>query len=79
MVDKSYDYHLGRNFLTRSLSMERNLIKKGGLETENDGVLEEYLPLDHIKKVSPHDLSKPISEGKYYSFYLPHHAVVERF
>ncbi|XP_036345547.1 uncharacterized protein LOC118754771, partial [Rhagoletis pomonella] len=46
--------------------MEKNLLKKSDLKHLYDSVLEEYLTLNHIT-----------SEGKYFSYYLPHHAVIK--
>ncbi|XP_036348012.1 uncharacterized protein LOC118757404, partial [Rhagoletis pomonella] len=60
--------------LQQFLSMEKNLLKKRELKSAYDGVLEEYLDLDHMEKVNPYE---NITKGKYTSFYLPHHAAVK--
>ncbi|XP_028901704.2 uncharacterized protein LOC114805253 [Zeugodacus cucurbitae] len=45
--------HSRTSAIQQFLSMEKNLLKKGELKPEYDGVLEEYLNLDHMEEVSP--------------------------
>ncbi|XP_036342045.1 uncharacterized protein LOC118751347 [Rhagoletis pomonella] len=60
--------------LQQFFSMERSLQKKGDLATMYNNVLQEYLDLGHMEHTKPCEI---ISNGKYFSFYLPHHAVVK--
>ncbi|XP_049315814.1 uncharacterized protein LOC125779230 [Bactrocera dorsalis] len=66
--------HSRTSAIQQFLSMEKNLLKKGELKPEYDRVLEEYLHLNHMEKVSP---GEKIIKSKYNSFYLPHHAVIK--
>ncbi|XP_075151664.1 uncharacterized protein LOC142225706 [Haematobia irritans] len=56
------------------LRMERTLQKSPELSVEYNKVLSEYLELDHMEPTSSFEVSK---NSKYFSFYLPHHAVVK--
>ncbi|XP_017481434.1 PREDICTED: uncharacterized protein LOC108377116 [Rhagoletis zephyria] len=60
--------------LQQFFSMERSLQKKGDLATMYNNVLQEYLDLGHMEHTKPCEI---IANGKYFSFYLPHHAVVK--
>ncbi|XP_017475533.1 PREDICTED: uncharacterized protein LOC108365853 [Rhagoletis zephyria] len=60
--------------LQQFLSMEKNLLKKGDLKHLYDSVVEEYLTLNHMEPSSSYEIT---SERKYFSFYLPHHAVIK--
>ncbi|XP_075159324.1 uncharacterized protein LOC142232403 [Haematobia irritans] len=53
--------------------MERNLSKDPQLQDQYNSVLHEYLSLDHMEETSSREIC---SQGKFFSFYLPHHAVV---
>ncbi|XP_059223173.1 uncharacterized protein LOC131996978 [Stomoxys calcitrans] len=53
--------------------MEKTLIKDAELRGEYRSVLKEYISLGHMEETSSLELG---SEGKFNSFYLPHHAVV---
>ncbi|XP_075163068.1 uncharacterized protein LOC142235694 [Haematobia irritans] len=53
--------------------MEHNLSKNPELQVQYNSVLEEYLSMGHMEETSSNEV---FSEGKFYSFYLPHHAVV---
>ncbi|XP_036346634.1 uncharacterized protein LOC118755949, partial [Rhagoletis pomonella] len=55
------------------ISMEKNLARKGNLKAIYDEILEEYLTMDHMEPTSSQEIA---SDSKYFSFYLPHHAVV---
>ncbi|XP_017473604.1 PREDICTED: uncharacterized protein LOC108364443 [Rhagoletis zephyria] len=56
------------------LSIERGIEKKAELQTTYSKVLEEYLTLDHMEPTKSREI---IRDGKYFSFYLPHHAVIK--
>ncbi|XP_075157820.1 uncharacterized protein LOC142231087 [Haematobia irritans] len=56
------------------LRMEKTLQKSPELSVEYNKVLSEYLELDHMEPTSSFEVSK---NSKYFSFYLPHHAVVK--
>ncbi|XP_004526271.1 uncharacterized protein LOC101457376 [Ceratitis capitata] len=56
------------------ISNERTLERKPELKQKYQEVLEEYLTLDHMEPTSPREV---IKDGKYFSFYLPHHAVIK--
>ncbi|XP_036329665.1 uncharacterized protein LOC118741797 [Rhagoletis pomonella] len=60
--------------LQQFFSMERSLQKKGDLGTMYNNVLQEYLDLGHMEHTKPCEI---VANGKYFSFYLPHHAVVK--
>ncbi|XP_075150527.1 uncharacterized protein LOC142224630 [Haematobia irritans] len=53
--------------------MEQTLSKDSDLQTEYNSVLNEYITLGHMEETSNKEI---VSNGKYSSFYLPHHAVV---
>ncbi|XP_065356502.1 uncharacterized protein LOC135950906 [Calliphora vicina] len=53
--------------------INQSLSKTPELQNEYYNVLEEYLTLNHMEPVSYREI---VSDGKYFSFYLPHHAVV---
>ncbi|XP_075163178.1 uncharacterized protein LOC142235804 [Haematobia irritans] len=53
--------------------MERALSKDPNLQDQYNAVLKEYISLNHMEESSSQEIS---SQGKYFSFYLPHHAVV---
>ncbi|XP_075159812.1 uncharacterized protein LOC142232963 [Haematobia irritans] len=53
--------------------MERTLAKNPDLQKQYNDVLNEYISMNHMQKVSSQEI---VSHGKYFSFYLPHHAVV---
>ncbi|XP_037816679.1 uncharacterized protein LOC119607034, partial [Lucilia sericata] len=53
--------------------INQSLAKTPELAKEYNNVLEEYLSLNHMEPVSYREI---VSDGKYFSFYLPHHAVV---
>ncbi|XP_075162875.1 uncharacterized protein LOC142235508 [Haematobia irritans] len=53
--------------------MERNLSKNSELKTQYNEVLNEYIELDHAEETSSREIC---SDGKFNSFYLPHHAVI---
>ncbi|XP_059220581.1 uncharacterized protein LOC131995699 [Stomoxys calcitrans] len=53
--------------------MEQSLSKNSELQTQYNSVLEEYLSLGHMEETTPMEIT---SNGKYSSYYLPHHAVV---
>ncbi|XP_075163230.1 uncharacterized protein LOC142235861 [Haematobia irritans] len=50
---------------------EARLIRNPSFKDEYDGVLEEYVTLDHMNRVSP-----PPDASSFVSYYLPHHAVI---
>ncbi|XP_036346477.1 uncharacterized protein LOC118755759 [Rhagoletis pomonella] len=56
------------------LSIERSHERKPELQQTYSKVLEEYLTLGHMEPTSSREI---IREGKYFSFYLPHHAVIK--
>ncbi|XP_075163100.1 uncharacterized protein LOC142235726 [Haematobia irritans] len=53
--------------------MERNLSKNSELKTQYNEVLNEYIELDHAEETSSREIC---FDGKFNSFYLPHHAVI---
>ncbi|XP_046801369.1 uncharacterized protein LOC124418634 [Lucilia cuprina] len=53
--------------------IKQSLAKSPNLQAQYNAVLEEYLSLQHMEKSSFREIS---SDNKYFSFYLPHHAVV---
>ncbi|XP_012162454.1 uncharacterized protein LOC105665518 [Ceratitis capitata] len=55
------------------ISIERSLEKKPDLQKIYAEVLEEYQTLDHMERTNAQEI---IRDGKYFSFYLPHHAVI---
>ena len=59
--------------LAQYSSMERTLSKNPHLHAEYRDILNEYISLDHMEETSPFEI---VSQGKYSSFYLPHHAVI---
>ncbi|XP_017475919.1 PREDICTED: uncharacterized protein LOC108366124 [Rhagoletis zephyria] len=56
------------------LSIERSIERKPELQQTYTKVLEEYLTLDHMEPTASQEI---IRDGKYFSFYLPHHAVLK--
>ncbi|XP_017469876.1 PREDICTED: uncharacterized protein LOC108361691 [Rhagoletis zephyria] len=56
------------------ISIERTVEKKPGLCKRYSEVLEEYITMDHMEPTSSQEV---IKDGKYFSFYLPHHAVIK--
>ncbi|XP_004521667.1 uncharacterized protein LOC101453495 [Ceratitis capitata] len=56
------------------ISIERNLEKKLDLQKIYAEVLEEYQTLDHMERTNTQEI---IRDGKYFSFSLPHHAVIK--
>ncbi|XP_059221109.1 uncharacterized protein LOC131995877 [Stomoxys calcitrans] len=72
----SYSLYLGSSrflALAQYNRMEQNLSKEPELESQYNAVLGEYLTLNHMEETSSREISM---EGKFNSFYLPHHAVV---
>ncbi|XP_065356169.1 uncharacterized protein LOC135950561 [Calliphora vicina] len=53
--------------------MEKTLAKDLELQAQYKSVLNDYITLDHMEETSSSEI---VSQDKYYSFYLPHHAVV---
>ncbi|XP_037806221.1 uncharacterized protein LOC119600196 [Lucilia sericata] len=53
--------------------INQSLSKTPELQNEYNNVLKEYLTLDLMEPVSYREV---VSDGKYFSFYLPHHAVI---
>ncbi|XP_075163072.1 uncharacterized protein LOC142235697 [Haematobia irritans] len=53
--------------------IEQSLSKDTDLQTQYNSVLEEYLSLGHMEETTNVEIT---SNGKFNSFYLPHHAVV---
>lgn len=53
--------------------MEKTLCKDKDLQDEYNSVLNEYIAMNHMEETSPYE---KMNNGKHYSFYLPHHAVV---
>ncbi|XP_059217643.1 uncharacterized protein LOC131994781 [Stomoxys calcitrans] len=53
--------------------MDRSLSKDPELQEQYNTVLNEYVSMNHMEETASEEI---YSEGKYYSFYLPHHAVV---
>ncbi|XP_075151112.1 uncharacterized protein LOC142225221 [Haematobia irritans] len=56
------------------LNLERNLKKTPDLAEEYHNVLSEYLQLNHMEATTSSEICR---NSKYFSFYLPHHAVVK--
>ncbi|XP_067639413.1 uncharacterized protein [Eurosta solidaginis] len=56
------------------ISIERTLERKPELRDKYFEVLNEYLTMDHMEPASQQEI---IRDGKYLSFYLPHHAVIK--
>ncbi|XP_037811673.1 uncharacterized protein LOC119603636 [Lucilia sericata] len=59
--------------LAQYASMEKTLGKNNELQAEYKSVLDEYLTLDHMEETTSTEINY---EGKFSSYYLPHHAVV---
>lgn len=59
--------------LAQYARIEKTLSQNKELQTQFKAVLQEYLSLDHMEETSSKEI---VSQGKYGSFYLPHHAVV---
>ncbi|XP_075150902.1 uncharacterized protein LOC142225011 [Haematobia irritans] len=53
--------------------MEQTLSKDSDIQTEYNSVLNEYITLGHMEETSNKEID---ANGKYSSFYSPHHAVV---
>ncbi|XP_065356330.1 uncharacterized protein LOC135950724 [Calliphora vicina] len=53
--------------------INQTLSKTPELQKEYNNVLDEYLSLDHMEPTTYWEI---MSDNKYFSFYLPHHAVV---
>ncbi|XP_075157629.1 uncharacterized protein LOC142230895 [Haematobia irritans] len=53
--------------------LETTLVTNPELQEQYHAVLNEYISLDHMEETSSQEISE---QGKYFSFYLPHHAVV---
>ena len=51
--------------------MENNLGRHKDYQTKYNEILQEYFDLGHIEECSSNELKEG---GKYFSFYLPHHA-----
>lgn len=72
------DVHLGssrRTALGQYFRMEKSLRNSSNLGHEYSAVLNEYLQLDHMTLTD----SSEITDGaRYFSFYLPHHAVIRQ-
>ncbi|XP_055854500.1 uncharacterized protein LOC129918155 [Episyrphus balteatus] len=60
--------------LKQYLSTENALAKNPSFHTEYNNVLEEYLTLNHMKKVAPIEIQKSTDIN---SYYLPQHAVIK--
>ncbi|CAD7001596.1 unnamed protein product [Ceratitis capitata] len=58
----------------QNISIERNLEKKPDLQKIYAEVLEDYQTLYHMERTNAQEI---IRDGKYFSFYLPHHAVIK--
>ncbi|XP_067631850.1 uncharacterized protein [Eurosta solidaginis] len=56
------------------ISIERTLERKPELRDKYFEVLNEYFTMDHMEPASQQEI---IRDGKYLSFYLPHHAVIK--
>ncbi|XP_059221144.1 uncharacterized protein LOC131995885 [Stomoxys calcitrans] len=72
----SNSIHLGSSrflALGQLTRMENTLSKNPELQFQYNSVLEEYLSMGHMEETSSEEV---FSDGKFYSFYLPHHAVV---
>ncbi|XP_075158166.1 uncharacterized protein LOC142231444 [Haematobia irritans] len=52
--------------------MERTLLKDPDMQDQYNSVLQEYITLNHMEETSSQEIC---AQGKFYSFYLPHHAV----
>ncbi|XP_075150809.1 uncharacterized protein LOC142224916 [Haematobia irritans] len=63
-----------RAALGQYLHMEKSLRKSPDLDLENTNVLSEYLKLGHMEPTSSTEICY---NSKYFSYYLPHHAVVK--
>ncbi|XP_065365526.1 uncharacterized protein LOC135958552 [Calliphora vicina] len=59
--------------LAQYSSLEKTLAKDPELQAQYKSVLNDYITLDHMEETSSSEI---VSKDKYYSFYLPHHAVV---
>lgn len=71
------DFTLGSSrsqAMKQAIRMEHTLNKNPNLKEEYNRVLEEYLSLDHMKPIPPYEIHE---DGKYFSYYLPHHSVVK--
>ncbi|XP_075170131.1 uncharacterized protein LOC142242439, partial [Haematobia irritans] len=53
--------------------LEKSLSADLGLKEQYHSVLNEYISLKHMEESSSLEIS---AEGKFFSFYLPHHAVI---
>ncbi|XP_075163053.1 uncharacterized protein LOC142235680 [Haematobia irritans] len=74
--DLSSEISLGssrRAAMGQYLRMEKTLKKSLELEAEYSKVLSEYLSLGHMEPDSPNEIYRG---DRYFSFYLPHHAVI---
>ncbi|XP_075161709.1 uncharacterized protein LOC142234459 [Haematobia irritans] len=60
--------------LGQYVRMEKSTSKNPEIALEYNNVLKEYLTLRHMSDTSPREIS---SNGSFYSFYLPHHAVIK--
>ncbi|XP_059217646.1 uncharacterized protein LOC131994782 [Stomoxys calcitrans] len=68
--------HLGSSrflALAQFNRMGRNLSKEPDVGSQYCSVLNEYISLDHAEETSSQEISE---SGKFFSFYLPHHAVI---
>ncbi|XP_075157918.1 uncharacterized protein LOC142231185 [Haematobia irritans] len=63
-----------RAALGQYLHMEKSLRKSPDLDLEYTNVLSEYLKLGHMEPTSSTEICY---NSKYFSYYLPHHAVVK--
>ncbi|XP_046807695.1 uncharacterized protein LOC124420057 [Lucilia cuprina] len=54
------------------IHLEAKLQKQIDLQQIYNNVLEEYITLGHMRKTNSSEICK---DGKYFSYYLPHHAV----
>lgn len=61
------------NALGQYTRMEQTLSKTPELHDTYHSVLKEYLDLDHMEESSAQEINH---DGKFFSYYLPHHAVV---
>ncbi|XP_073814270.1 uncharacterized protein [Musca autumnalis] len=69
--------HLGssrRSAMGQFLRMEKKLEKNLDLASEYNSVLPEYLTLGHMSLTT---CSEIVDNERYFSFYLPHHAIVK--
>ncbi|XP_075150331.1 uncharacterized protein LOC142224446 [Haematobia irritans] len=72
----SESMHLGSSrfiALGQLSRMEQSLSKNPELQVQYTAVLDEYLSMNHMEETSCEEV---FSDGKFFSFYLPHHAVV---